>query len=108
MLIHYITNFHFELIYHKNFNTNNSCISKDISKFKNVKANQNIKFRGEEYNFKYIENNFNDNKSIYDDIYKFLKSIKNNQFEIDKLKKNIQRCILIKYILNSIYIIQII
>ena len=87
MIIHYITNFHFELIFDKNYNTNDSCITKDINKFDKIKTNQNIKFSGTEYNFKYIETNFNNNKNIYDDIYKFLKSIKHNQIEIDKLKK---------------------
>ena len=79
------------MIYDKNYNTNNSCIANDITQLKKIKANQNIKFSGTEYNFKYIETNFNDNKKIYDDIYKFFKSIKNNQIDIDKLKKIIQR-----------------
>ena len=58
-----------------------------IYNYKIDKTKKNlIKFSGEEYNFKYIETNINENTNIYDDIYKHLKSIKNNISEINKIK----------------------
>ena len=61
--------------------------NKRYKKYKfNEKKNIIVKFSGEEYNSKYIETNINENKYIYDDIYKHLKSINNNISEINKIK----------------------
>ena len=87
MLINYITNYHFELIYDKDYNINNNIVINAIPDVKNIIGNtKQIHFTGEEYNLKYVKIYFNNNNHIYDEIYLFLKSIKNNNKEIEKLK----------------------
>jgi len=87
ILINYITNYHFELIYDKDYNINNNTVINAIPNVKKIIVNnKQIHFTGEEYNLKYVETNFNNNNHIYDEIYLFLKSIKNNNKEIEKLK----------------------
>ena len=86
MLINYINNNHFNLLYSKNFNLDNICLFenlKDIKKGNNIEIN----FEGKKLNFDYIDSSYYSSENIYNELYIYLRSIKLNKDAIDRKKK---------------------
>ena len=87
MLINSINNNHFNLLYSKNYNIENICL---IEKLKDIKIQKNnkIQFTGEKLTFEYVDCSFYNLINIYNEIYKYLQSIKLNKNLTDnKIKK---------------------
>ena len=57
MLINYINNNHFNLLYSKNFNLNNIFLFENLKDIKKVN-NKEIKFEGKKINFNYIDSSY--------------------------------------------------
>ena len=87
MLINYINNNHFNLLYSKKYNLDNICLIENLKDIKKPK-NKEISFEGKTFNFEYTDSSFYSSKNIYNEINNFLRSIKLNKASIEnKIKK---------------------
>ena len=87
MLINYINNNHFNLLYSKNYNIDNVCL---IENLKDIKTKKYYKINcvGEKLKYEYIDCTFYNSKNIYNEIYNYLQSIYLNKNLIEnKIKK---------------------
>ena len=83
MLINYINNNHFNLLYSKNYNIENICLFENLKDIKS-KKNYKIKYIGEKLKYEYVECAFYNSKNIYNEIYNYLQSINLNKNLIEK------------------------
>ena len=77
MLINYINNNHFNLLYSKNYNIENICLLENLKDIKKQYYNK-INFAGEKITYEYIDCSFYNSIDIYNEINKYLQSIKLN------------------------------
>ena len=89
MILNYKDNNHFDLLYDKNINIENSHL---YDNYNNVKINpyidnKNIKTEGTKFGNKYVKCKFISSQSLYDEISIYLKSIQKYEKYIEKKKK---------------------
>ena len=87
-IMNYHNNYHFELIYSKNEMVEENTLYNSISEIEMpyIYKKNNIKITGTNFETNYVEINNLNSKNLYDEIYNFLLSIKQNEKEIHDLE----------------------
>ena len=90
VLLEYVNNNHFNLLYDKDIKINieeKNKLSKKLIVNNKISKN-NIQYEGEKFNIKYVLVNYKSSQNIYDEISNYLKSIQKYEKEIEIQIKN--------------------
>ena len=100
MLLHYLNNNHFNLLYDKNIELNKQEKKFEALSIKNKKNNTKdiIKYEGKKFSNNYVLTKYKGGETIYDEISNYLKSIQKNENLINIQKNNHP-----KWHINQIY-----